>query len=166
MAGSTWAWGDMPFAACLRTFTKFVPAGILFSKVNLSSCDEVLPAALADLNDLLERQGPLQAFLRKGPAQQSSEHILLQLAVLAMFSMFDITGTSGDQQLRYNLVYQIGVGVVAMLQIHWLCKQYFLCAVECYSAPHTATTTISGNGKCLFAARLLAEALCIQSVPS
>ncbi|DBA73433.1 TPA: hypothetical protein ACH3X1_011469 [Trebouxia sp. C0004] len=75
--------------------------GILFSKVNLNDCDEVLPAAMADLHDLLGRQGALQAFLHKGPTQQRSEHVLLQLAVLSMFSMHDIAAASAEQQLRY-----------------------------------------------------------------
>ncbi|KAA6424776.1 MAG: hypothetical protein FRX49_05443 [Trebouxia sp. A1-2] len=75
--------------------------GILFSKVNLNDCDELLPAAMADLNDLLGRQGALQAFLHKGPTQQRSEHVLLQLAVLSMFSMHDIAAAPTDQQLRY-----------------------------------------------------------------
>ena len=75
-------------------------AGILFSKVNLNDCDEVLPAAIADLNDLLSRQGVLQAFLVNKPAQQSNEHVLLQLAVLSMFSMYDITDSGRDQQHR------------------------------------------------------------------
>lgn len=79
-----------------------MPAGILFSKVNLNDCDEVLPAAIADLNDFLGRQGALQAFLHKGPAQQSSEHVLLQLAVVSMFSMQDIAGAAGEQQLRWD----------------------------------------------------------------
>lgn len=77
-----------------------MPTGILFVKVNLNNCDEVLPAAISDLNDLLGRQGALQAFLHKGPAQQGSEHVLLRLAVLSMFSVHDLTATSGDQQLR------------------------------------------------------------------
>ncbi len=68
--------------------------------MNLNDCDEVLPAAMADLNDLLGRQGALQAFLHKGPTQQRSEHVLLQLAVLSMFSMHDIAAASANQQLR------------------------------------------------------------------
>ena len=78
-------------------------AGILFSKVNLSDCDEVLPAAISDLNDLLGRQAVLQAFLVNKGAQNSREHVLLQLAVLSMFSMHDITSAADDQSRRCAL---------------------------------------------------------------
>ena len=78
-------------------------AGILFSKVNLSDCDVVLPAAISDLNDLLGRQAVLQAFLVNKPGQQSREHVLLQLAVLSMFSMHDITSAADDQSRRCAL---------------------------------------------------------------
>lgn len=86
--------------AALTPHPVCMSVGILFSKVNLNDCDEVLPAAMADLKDLLSRQGTLQAFLHPGPTQQGSEHVLLQLAVLSMFSMHDLAGASGDQQLR------------------------------------------------------------------
>lgn len=74
-------------------------AGILFSKVNLNDCDEVLPAAMADLRDLLTREGALQALVHKSPGQQSKEHVLLQLAVLSMFSLYDITSANQGQKL-------------------------------------------------------------------
>lgn len=74
-------------------------AGILFSKVNLNDCDEVLPAATADLRDLLTREGAVQALVHKSPGQQSKEHVLLQLAVLSMFSLYDITTTQQGQKL-------------------------------------------------------------------
>ena len=74
-------------------------AGILFSKVNLNNCDEMLPAAIADLRDLLSREGTLQALVHKSLGKQSKEHVLLQLAVLSMFSLYDITSTHEEQKL-------------------------------------------------------------------
>ena len=76
-------------------------AGILFSKVNLNDCDEVLPAAIADLRDLLSREGALQALVHKSPGRQSKEHVLLQLVVLSIFSLYDITCTHQGQKLGW-----------------------------------------------------------------
>ena len=67
--------------------------------MNLNDCDEVLPAAIADLNDLLSREGAVRALVHKSPGQQNKEHVLLQLAVLSMFSMHDITSAQQGQKL-------------------------------------------------------------------
>ena len=59
----------------------------------------MLPAAIADLRDVLTREGALQALMHKSPGQQSKEHVLLQLAVLSMFSLYDITSIHQEQKL-------------------------------------------------------------------
>lgn len=92
--------------ACYAYYTHVVAstacyAGILFSRVNLNDCDEVLPAAVADLRDLLSREGALQALVHKSPGRQSKEHVLLQLAVLSIFSLYDITSPHQGQKLGW-----------------------------------------------------------------
>lgn len=74
-------------------------AGTLFSKVNLSDCDQILPAAVADLQDFLSRDGALQAFTQRANSPQGCEHVLLQLAVLSMFSLYDLSATAVGQTL-------------------------------------------------------------------
>lgn len=74
-------------------------AGTLFSKVNLSDCDQILPAAVADLQDFLGRDGALQAFTQRANSPQGCEHVLLQLAVLSMFSLYDLSATAAGQTL-------------------------------------------------------------------
>ena len=69
-------------------------AGTLFSKVNLSDCEQILPAAIFDVQDFLSRDGALQAFTHKANSPQGANNVLLQLAVLSMFSLFDVSGSS------------------------------------------------------------------------
>lgn len=54
---------------------------------------------MADLQDFLSREGALQALTHKASSAQGREHVLLQVAVLSMFSLYDVTASAAAQHL-------------------------------------------------------------------